>query len=170
MYADNLGRKERKAFLKENYLIKCFLTKQEISFWRAFVAVQMMRDPVILKEAIGVVKETSKGCFTDNQIRTIAVSQCLPLLEEFEGDAPNVFNFFRKPLLNMSILIGVDESGTLFTSDNPVFCFSSQKEKYIQEEKILSIDEYEQIILPLTSNLVLLMFGKEWKKCMVEIV
>jgi hypothetical protein len=88
----------------------------------------------------------------------LAVSQCLPLFSELKPEDKNVFNVFLKPLLSMSTAIGVDENGTMFTSDDPVYCYSSQR------ENVLQIEEYEKIVFPLTSNLVLLMFGGEMAK------
>ena len=58
----------------------------------------------------------------------------------------------------MSISVGVDESGTLFTSDNPVYCYAPDR------EDLTKIEEYEKIVVPLTPNLVLLMFGGELAK------
>lgn len=158
MFAENLRRLEKKAFLKENYRTKSFLTTEEKTFWKLFVAVQMMRSPVVLREANTVVKELANGQLTDNQIRALAVSQCLPLFSELKPEDKNVFTVFLKPLLTMSTAIGVDENGTMFTSDDPVYCYSSQR------ENILQIEEYEKIVFPLTSNLVLLMFGGEMAK------
>ena len=109
-------------FLKENYRTKSFLTTEEKTFWKLFVAVQMMRSPVVLREANTVVKELADGQLTDNQIRALAVSQCLPLFSELKPEDKNVFTVFLKPLLTMSTAIGVDENGTMFTSDDPVYC------------------------------------------------
>ena len=153
MFAENLRRLEKKAFFKENYRTKSFLTTEEKTFWKLFVAIQMMRSPVVLSEANTVVKELADGKLTDNQIHALAVSQCLPLFSELKPEDKNVFNVFLKPLLTMSTAIGVDENGTMFTSDEPIYCYSSQR------ENVLQIEEYEKIVFPLTSNLVLLMFG-----------
>ena len=153
MFGENLRRLEKKAFLKENYRTKCFLTKDEKSFWQLFVAIQMMRNPIVLREANAVIKELSKGMLTDNQIRAIAISQCLPVFSELKPEDENVFNVFLKPLLNMSMAIGVTENETLFTSDDPVYCYSSQRANMLQ------VEEYEKIVLPLTSRIALLMFG-----------
>ena len=57
----------------------------------------------------------------------------------------------------MSIAIGVDKQETIFTSDDPVYCYSSQRE-------IVKITEYDKVILPLTPKLVLLLFGNKEKK------
>ena len=158
MFAENLRRLEKKAFLKENYRTKSFLTTEEKTFWKLFVTVQMMRSPVVLRVANTVVKELADGQLTENQIQAVAVSQCLPLFNELKPEDKNVFNVFLKPLLTMSTAIGVDENGTMFTSDDPVYCYSSQRENMLQ------IEEYEKIVFPLTSNLVLLMFGGEMAK------
>lgn len=158
MFAENLRRIEKKAFLTENYRTKCFLTKDEKVFWKLFVAIQMMRSPIVLHEANDTVRDLSNGMLTDNQIWAVAVSQCLPLFSDLKPEEKNVFNVFLQPLLTMSTAIGVDENGTMFTSDDPVYCYSSQR------ENVLQIEEYEKIVFPLTSNLVLLMFGGEMAK------
>ena len=62
MFAENLRRIEKKAFLTENYRTKCFLTKDEKVFWKLFVAIQMMRSPIVLHEANDTV------CFFSQQI------------------------------------------------------------------------------------------------------
>ncbi len=118
----------------------------------------MMRSLIVLSEANAAVMELSQGLLTDNQVHAVALAQCLPLFSELKPEDKNVFNYFLKPLLNLSTAIGVDETGTLFTSDNPVYCYSSQRENMLQ------IEEYEKIVVPLTSNLVLLMFGGEMAK------
>lgn len=158
MFTDNLQGLKKKAFSKANYRTKSFLTTQEKNFWKLFVAMQLMRSPVVLHEANDTVRDLSNGMLTDNQIWAVAVSQCLPVFSELKPEDKNVFSFFLKPLLNMSMAIGVDEAGTLFTSDDPVYCYSSQRENIIQ------IVEYDKIVLPLTSELVLLMFGGEMAK------
>ena len=158
MFAENLRGLKKKAFLKENYRTKCFLTTQEKVFWKLFVAVQIMRSPIVLREADAAIRELSKGLLTNNQIWAVATSQCLPVFSELKPEDKNVFNAFLKPLLNMSMAIGVNENGTLFTSDNPVYCYSSQRENMLQ------VEEYEKIVLPLTSNLALLMYGGEMAK------
>ncbi len=158
MFATKLRELENKAFLKENYRTRCFLTIEEKAFWKAFVAIQMMRSPIVLREANAVIKELSQGLLTDNQVRAMAVSQCLPFFNELKLEDKNVFNFFLRPLLNMATEIGVDEAGTLFTSDNPIYCYS------LHRENISQIEEYDTVILPLTPNLVLSMYGSETAK------
>ena len=94
LFASNLKKIESKAFLKENYKTKCFLTTQEKTFWKLFVAIQMMRNPVVLDEANDVIKEVSQLMLTDSQIRAIAVSQCLPFFSELKPEDNNVFFVF----------------------------------------------------------------------------
>ena len=130
MFAENLRRLEKKAFLKENYRTKSFLTTEEKTFWKLFVTVQMMRSPVVLRVANTVVKELADGQLTENQIQAVAVSQCLPLFNELKPEDKNVFNVFLKPLLTMSTAIGVDENGTMFTSDRePHSCERGQRRR-----------------------------------------
>ena len=158
MFATNLRALERKACHKENYTIKCFLTSQEKAFWKVFVGVQMMRSPSVIRAVDDVAKEFLDNQLSDNQIRTFAVSQCLPFFSELRPEDKTAFSLFLRPLLNMSIAIGVDESGTMFTSDEPIYCYSSHR------ENLAEIEEYDKIIMPLTSELVLFLRGGEAAK------
>lgn len=157
MYADYLHALKKKAYNKENYRTKCFLSPQEKTFWKFFVALQMMRSPSVLKEAQIIADELYDDQPLDYQTSSFAVYLCLPFFGEMKPEDRNAFIFFLKPILNMSIAIGVDESETLFTSDNPVYCYSSQRD-------ITLLKEYERIVMPLTSSLVLIMLGGDAAK------
>ena len=140
MFATNLRALERKACHKENYTTKCFLTSQEKAFWKVFVGVQMMRSPSVIRAVDDVAKEFLDNQLSDNQIRTFAVSQCLPFFSELRPEDKTAFSLFLRPLLNMSIAIGVDESGTMFTSDEPIYCYSSLL--FFQSFKIMPLCPY----------------------------
>ena len=157
MYAEHLRALKRKAYNKENYSTKCFLSTEEKSFWKFYVTLQMMRSPSVLRKAQMITDELNENRLLDYKTSSLAVYLCLPFFGEMKPEDRNAFVFFLKPILNMSIAIGVDESETLFTSDNPVYCYSPQKD-------ITLLEEYERIVMPLTSSLVLIMLGGEVAK------
>lgn len=152
MYAEYLRALKRKAYNKENYRTKCFLSTEEKAFWKFYVTLQMMRSPSVLRKAKMITDELNDNHLLDYETSSLAVYLCLPFFGEMKPKDRNAFVFFLKPMLNMSIAVGVDESETLFTSDNPVYCYSSQKD-------ITLLEEYERIVMPLTSSLVLIMLG-----------
>ena len=158
MFAKNLRALENKAFHKENYWTKCFFTTEEKTFWKAYIAVQMMRSPVVIQATQDVFSEFLGDRLSENQIHAAALSQCLPFFDEIKPEDRSALSVILKPLLNMSIVMGVDESGTLFTSDSPVYCYSPHK------ENLAELEEYDTIIMPLTSKLVLVLHGKEMAK------
>lgn len=157
MFASYLRMLEAKAFHKENYKTKCFLRNDEKIFWKVYAAVQMMRSPEVINVAHSTAKELLGEILNDSEAYTAAITQCLPFFTVLNQDSRNVFLSFLQPLNNMSIAIGVDKQETIFTSDDPVYCYSSQRE-------IVKITEYDKVILPLTPKLVLLLFGNEEKK------
>ncbi len=158
-YAANLRRLENMAVHKENYKIACFLSSEEIAFWKLFVVVQMMRMPSTLESAYEVSERYLMGeQLSKNEAHAAALAYCLPFFSELKSDDKNVLTAFLRPMLNMSIVIGVDEQESIFASDNPVYCYSPES------ERIDSIQEYGRIVMPLTSKLVLVMFGGEEKR------
>jgi len=152
-YATNLRLLESKAYIKTNYRTKCFLSTDEKAFWRLYVAVQMLRVPSIIAATKKVTTAFLNNLLDENEIHNVAITQCLPFLEELKPDAKNVFTLILRPLLNMSIVIGVDEKDSIFTSDNPVYCY------YPGTMDISQIKEYERVVLPLTPQLVLFLLG-----------
>ncbi len=156
MFAKELRTLQRKAQYKENYKTKCFFTAREKAFWKLYVTIQMMREPNVIREAHDYTKSFLGDQLNERQISALAISQCLPFFSKLEPEDKSAFSAFLQPLLSMSIAIGVDESGTLFTSDNPVYCYTPQKD--------IVQTEYERIVMPLTSELVLILLGGELAK------
>lgn len=155
LFAENLRALEKKAFHKENYLTKCILTSEEKAFWKAYIAIQIMRRPEVIQATHDVLTEFLGDQLSENNIHTVALTQCLPFFSEIKPEDRSAFSVFLQPLLNMSIAIGVDESGSLFTSDSPVYCY------YSDRENLAEAKEYDKIILPLTPKLVMILFGGE---------
>lgn len=158
LFAKNLRALENKAFHKENYWTKCFFTTEEKTFWKTFIAVQMMRRPEVIQATHDVVCEFLGDQFSENRIHAAALAQCLPFFNEIKPEDISALSAVLKPLLKMSIVMGVDESGTLFTSDSPVYCYTPHR------GNLADLEEYENVILPLTSKLVIVLHGKEMAK------
>lgn len=153
MFADYRKKLERKGFLKENFITKCFLTHEEKIFWITYISVQIMRSPKVLSIAKNFSKEYLKNdvsmCIAEN----IALSYCLPFFTELSEDSQNAFCSFLNPMLNMSFNIGVIQGDEeLFTSDDPIYIHANWP-----------CEEYDQIIFPITSKLCLFMYGGEYK-------
>lgn len=157
-YRPHLRKLRQKAFVEANYETRSFFTQEEKIFWKIFVAIQMMRAPEVIEAAETAAKEFLPNNISENELHMIAVSQCMPFFNEIKPDDVNAFTVFLKPLLDMSIAVGVDKKKSLFTSDNPVFCYAPQYESMGQ------IEPYERIVFPLDSELVLIMFGGESKE------
>lgn len=158
LYAKNLRALEKKAFHRENYWTKCFFTPEEKTFWKAYIAIQMMRSPDVIQATHDVVCEFLGDQFSENRIHAAALAQCLPFFNEIKPEDISALSIVLRPLLNMSIVMGVDESGTLFTSDSPVYCYTPHR------SNLAELEEYETVILPLTSKLVIVLHGKELAK------
>lgn len=123
MFGEYRTKLERKAFNIDNYYKKCFLTKEEKHFWLTYMTVQLLRLPQILREGEEVSLETWNGQISENQAKNIARLCCLPFFKEWkEGpDDSKVIEAIVTPMLNMSFAIGVDGTGSIITSDEPVY-------------------------------------------------
>lgn len=154
-YRDKL---ERKAFLEENYNTKCFLTKNEKKFWKAYMIVQILRLP----NGLDAVEQEIKKHMTytsDNMLAHDAARwYCLPFFSEINEETGQIIKTLLKPMENMHIGVGVDLQGRIITSDNPVYVETSE----------WPCDEYNKIIFPISSQLCLFLFGKEEKKMVDE--
>lgn len=154
-YRPHMRKLRQKAFVEANYETKSFFTQEEKIFWKNFVAIQIMRASEVIEAAETAAKGFLPDNTSENELHMIAVSQCMPFFNAIKPDDVNAFTIFLKPLLDMSIAVGVDKKKSLFTSDNPVYCYTPQYENMGQ------IDTYERIVFPLDSELVLIMFGGE---------
>lgn len=154
-YRDKL---ERKAFLEENYNTKCFLTKNEKKFWKAYMIVQILRLP----NGLDAVEQEIKKHMTytsDNMLAHDAARwYCLPFFSEINGETGQIIKTLLKPMENMHIGVGVDLQGRIITADNPVYVETSEWPCY----------EYNKIIFSISSQLCLFLFGKEEKKMVDE--
>ncbi len=116
----------------------------------------MLRTPNVLNEAKSFSRDYFGESLGGNSSDNIAILQCLPSFKEMELGEQNCFLSFIKPMLEMSIALGVDSKGRIITSDNPVYPFSPDK----------SIENFEEIVFPINDQLVIFLFGGALKeKC-----
>ncbi len=149
MFSTHLNMLNQKAFNKYNYKTKCFFTSDEKAFWKLYISLQMLRTPKVLDTASTFSYEYFNNRITPNEANCIAFQQLFPFFKELKPNDKNGLTAFLEVLQPMSIALGVDYSGKIITSDNPVNIYSKDK----------SLFSCEKIIFPLTSNLVLFLFG-----------
>ncbi len=153
-FAKHFRTLEEKSQDDKNYRTGSLFSNEEEAFWKGYTAIQLMRSPHTLKAAEIAIVECFGDSINDDKKRNTAISQCLPFFKELQPNDLNAFSSFLRPIDKMSIAIGVDRTGSLFTSDNPVYCYAPCYDK----------GEIENIVFPLSSNFALLLFGGEEKK------
>ncbi len=146
-------RLKKRAYIKDNYKTNCFFTKDEKTFWRVFITLQMLRSPKVLETAKNFSENYFGESMSKNDAHAMAVKTCLPFFEEAKPDSQNCFMILIEPLYSMSIALGVDYSDQLITSDNPVYCYSPNQ----------TIESYSRVVFPLTSDLVIVLSGQDYK-------
>lgn len=161
-YAELRTNIEKKAFVKDNYKIKSFLTYDEKLHLMGYMTIQLLRTPTILNLALKVAKEVWKNDekYVDNNKKFVGISD-----NQFE-----ILGSIIRPMVGMSFMIGVDNKSRLITSDNPVYIRNSNKECLMKGEVV----QNDEIIFPITASLCLIMFGGENKdkypkNCLFEI-
>lgn len=142
-----------KAFIKDNQRTKCFFTAEEKCFWKLYVVLQMLRLPKVLEVARQFSAEYFEDSLSTNEAYGVATQLCLPFFDELKPEDDNCLTRFLKPVLPMSIALGIDYSGQIITSDNPVYFYSQNK----------TIENIEKIIFPLTPQMVLILLGGQLK-------
>lgn len=135
---------------EENYQIPCFLSTDEKMFLVIFVATSILRNPHMLKTATECVVDHVQGRsrkVSSNTAFNTALLTCLPFDEEIGEESDNLLSRIIDKLLKMGFLIGVTSADRLYTSDNPIF-FRGNVETF----------EIDEVVFPLTSNIVLFMY------------
>ena len=84
------------------------------------------------------------------KIRTVSIAQCLPFLKKIIPESDTLYTTIVSSLCDLSLIIGIDKRDRIFTSDNPVFCRGSD------------LDNIEQIIFPLSSDMVLFLVDNSY--------
>lgn len=153
-FSDYREKLERKAFDKENFKTKCFLSNEEKCFWIVYLSVQIMRSPKVLSIAKNFCIESLQGDVSICKAENIALSYCLPFFTDLSVDSINALSSFMNPMLNMSFNIGtIHGNEELFTSDNPIFIHANWP-----------CEEYDKVIFPITSKLCMFLYGGVYKK------
>ncbi len=146
---------ERKAFFEENYKSKCFLTSEEKVFWVTYIVVQMLRSPKVLDEAEKVTIDTFADKISSQEAKNLSRYFCLPFFKNIEENSQEADFLGRlsAPMLNMYFSICVDKKGRFITSDKAMYIYSPE----------FPCDEFERVLFPITSELCLILIGRELK-------
>ena len=155
MFSNFRNGVERKAFIEDNYRTNCFLTNDEKVFWVTYIIIQILRTPQILEIAERLSIDTWEENVSSKQAKNIARKFCLPFFKEIDESSNEAFiiNALFEPMKNMSFGVGIDRSKSIITSDKPIYVCA----------KDFPCEEYDEIIVPITSELCLFLFGNENK-------
>lgn len=157
MFSEYRDKLERKAYHEENFIINCFLDRDEKAFWVTYLALQILRLPQLLNTAQEEAKKLlNNDSFADEDINGFVRMYCLPLFSEIHEDSKEaiVFNAIIKPMFSMNMAVGVDFDGKLITSDKTVYIYTKE----------YPCDEYEEVIFPISASICLILLGGEKKK------
>lgn len=144
---------ERKVFIKSNFQSALILTAEEKTFWKYYIALQMLRVPKVLDIAESITKDEFPIRLKKNVPRVLALDGCLSLPNKNSIVPTSVLSMYYCSFEKMSIAVGVDYSDSIITSDDPVYAYSPTKNH----------DKAEEIIFPLTSKLVIYLYGGQMK-------
>lgn len=144
---------EKKAFIKSNFQSTLFLTAEEKAFWKFYIAVQMLRVPKVLEIAESIIENEFPIKLKKNMAKVFALDGCLSSPTKDSIVSTSIVNEYYHTFEKMSIAVGVDDSDSIITSDDPVYAYSPTQ----------SHDNVEEIIFPLTSKLVIYLYGGQMK-------
>ena len=142
---------QSKAKVESNYITRCFLSQKEKAFLIFFLSTLIVRDPEILQAAQDLAMDFFGNQVNEISARNIALQMCLPIYNKIDIEDKNLLNEVMRRFEDMTFLIGVTDSDDIITSDSPVMLKSD----------IPNIFKYDEVMLPLSSNLVLYMFPCE---------
>lgn len=153
-YSNQLAKIIDKAKCVDNRDAKLIFDDEMRAFWKAFVLVQMLRHPQVLSEVLIGTKEYFGELLNDSQAHTLATLTCLPFFDDIDiaKEPDNVLVVIYNRIKDYDIAIGFDRTGSLFTSDNPIIWNATETDLMKQSEDDL-------IILPLTNEYLLIIFG-----------
>jgi len=146
-FADYRRNLLRKATVKENYKISCFLTKEEKDFWMFFTALQMMRSPFMLNGIRDVLLDGLSGQLSSEEAKNIAIAFCLPFFKKLERGEFNAFLHFFSLLKSKVLTVGYAESDRLFTSEHAMCGIRNSAE---------GMFSFKRLWFPVNSNCVLI--------------
>lgn len=133
---------------KENFNTCSFLSKDEKDFWRVYTALHIMRNPATIQVVQNIFREEYPEALSENEAKNIALSYCLPFLNNIENKENNVLILFLYVLLRHIISVGITDSDSIFTSDHAIYGFRNSAKQ--------NLLEFETLWFPVTSNCTLI--------------
>lgn len=131
---------------EDSFYTLYFLSDEEQAFLIFFMAIQILRDPEILK----LMKATAMECFGDmiseKEAHNLALMLALPIYKELNREEKNALNPILEMFEDKSIQVAVAKKDLILTSDNPILLHGTGKNNIPIE-----------IIFPLTSKIVIYM-------------
>ncbi len=121
-----------------------FLSDKEQAFLIFFMAIQIIRDPEILKIMESTAMEHFGNKISKNGAHNLALMMGLPIYKELNLEEKNILNHILTMFGDKSFQIAVAKKDLILTSDNPII--------------LRGTNEYnmpKEIVFPLTSRIVL---------------
>lgn len=143
---------EKKAAIKSrikvaNNQTNSFLSQAEKDFWTFYITLQILRMPKIINESSVVLSKLIPDGNNANMNRNTALSMLLPF--EWKNDLDKLestlFIEIFTSVLRLECAVAYDEQKRLFTSDNPLYIYSTN-----------SIYDCNEIYFPIDSSLCLI--------------
>lgn len=144
---------EKKAFIKSNFQAAHILTAEEKAFWKYYIVIQMLRVPMILDKVEALTENKFPTKMKKNVARVFAIDGCLSSPTKNSIVTTSILSEYCNAFDKLTIVVGVDDSDSIITSDDPVYAYSPTQ----------THDNVEEIIFPLTSKLVIYLYGGQMK-------
>ena len=139
----------KKAY-KENCRTKSFFTTNEKDFWKIFIGLQLLRTKSTLDRTIELIKKHFGKDLNENIATDYALFASFPFWGEDNKDFFSLFYNLINMMKDMHITLFIDESESIFTSDNPVFIHAPK-----MAEGLIDL-----IVFPLSPRMVIILFGE----------
>ncbi len=156
LFGEYRSRLEGKVFNEANYHTRCFLDKDEKTFWIAHIAIQTLRNPETLSLAERLSKEVSGGQINDRQAHNVALHYCVPFLMAFDEEMPELgaLGEIIQSMTDMAFAVCVDEKARFVTSERAVHF----EGKFSEEAGRI---ECRQVLFPITAQICLVLTDKK---------
>lgn len=142
---------ERKAFLKENWDTISFLSKEEKDYWKLFVTLQLMRDPVFIKAGQESAHTYYKNTISLQAAKNRTLIGCFPFFQSsINNPTGTLFEKVFDILYEMNVMVKAARGSNLIISDNPV-CITA---------KSGSFEGITGAWMPITPDMAILFFKK----------
>ena len=134
---------------KENCKTKCFFTSEEKLFWKIFIGLQLLRTDSTLERTTEFIKKHFGEDLNNNIAKDFALFASFPFWGEDEEDFFSLFMNLMYMMKDMYICLFIDESESIFTTDNPVFIHAPK-----MAEGLIDL-----MVYPLLPGMVIILFG-----------